>query len=85
MFAEFRRLLLMTCQPACAYGGVINRIGTGDVPDAGIGGFVAVLLHPATFSTVTLRLPLEFAWLMKTCRNPTIVIVGLLVNAKRAP
>ena len=62
---------------------MINRIGTGEVPDAGIGGFVAALLQPATFSTVTLRLPLlELAWLMKTCRNPTIVIVGLLVNCK---
>ena len=69
----------------CVYCGVIKRIGTGDVPDAGLGGFVAALLHPATFSTVTLKLPSELTWLMKTCRNPTIVIAGLLVDCKGVP
>lgn len=67
---------------SCAYCGVIKRIGTGEVPGAGTGVVDALLLQPATFSTVTLRLPSSLAWLMKTCRNPTIVIVGLLVDCK---
>lgn len=37
------------------YGGVIRRIGTGEVPEMGVA--VALLLHPATFNTVTFRFP----------------------------
>ena len=60
-YALILRAWPVSAKPSCNYGGVINRIGTGEVPDAGIGGFVAVLLHPATFSTVTSRLPLRLA------------------------
>ena len=54
------------------YGGVINRTGTGEVPNTGEA--LVLLLHPATFITVTFMFPEALsALLMKTCRNPTIV------------
>ena len=52
----------------------MSRTGTGEDPDTVGVEVVAVLLHPATFSTVTLILPVVVSIpLMKTCRNPTIV------------
>ena len=56
-----------------AYGEVIKRIGTGDDPEAVGVDVVAVLLQPATFSTVTFGLPFVSTPLMNTCRNPTMV------------
>ena len=61
-----------SAKPSCNYCGVINRIGTGEAPDTGVEA-VAVLLQPATLSTVTFGLPLESTRLMNTCRDPTIV------------
>ena len=55
------------------YGSVINRTGTGEEPVTVGVVSVAVLLHPATFSTVTLTLPPASMPLMNTCRNPTIL------------
>jgi hypothetical protein len=47
------------------YGEVISLTGTGDVPVTG--AFVALLLHPATFSTVTFMFPVVASTpLMKT-------------------
>jgi len=60
----------------CNYCVVINRIGTGEVPDTVGVVSVAVLLQPATFSTVTSILPLGPISLTNTCRNPTIVTGG---------
>lgn len=58
------------------YGGVINRMGTGEEPVTA--RLAALLPQPATFRTVTLRLPSPFTWLTKTCKNPMIVtLVGL--------
>jgi hypothetical protein len=52
-------------------------MGTGEVPDTVGVESVAVLLHPATFSTVTLMLPVVVSIpLMKTCKNPTMVTEG---------
>ena len=65
-----------SAKPRANYCDVINRIGTGEVPDTVGVEAVAVLLQPATFSTVTLILPLGSTPLMNTCRNPTIVTAG---------
>ena len=48
-------------------------MGTGEVPNRVGVESVAVLLHPATFSTVTFGLPFASTKLMKTCKKPTIV------------
>jgi hypothetical protein len=42
------------CSLSCSYCGVIIRTGKGEVPDAVGVDVVAVLLQPATFSTVRL-------------------------------
>ena len=60
----------------CFYGGVINRTGTGELPVIGLFAGVTPLPQPATFITVTSRLPFEFTRLMKTCKNPTMVTFG---------
>ena len=60
-------------KPSCNYCGVINRIGTGELPDTVGVDAVAVLLQPVTLSTVTFRLPFESTPLMNTCKKPTIV------------
>jgi len=56
------------------YGWVINRTGTGEVPNTGEA--LVLLPHPATFITVTFMFPVGLllsTLLMKTCRNPTMV------------
>ena len=61
--------------PDYGHGGVIKRIGTGEVPVTGLGltGSLLPLLHPATFRMVTSTFPYWSTELMKTCRNPTMV------------
>jgi hypothetical protein len=68
----------LVCTVWCGYCGVINRTGTGELPDTVGVDVAAVLLQPATFSTVTLTLPFASTALMNTCKNPTIVTGGLL-------
>ena len=60
------------------YGCVIRRTGTGDVPVRAVP--VAALPQPATFITVTFRLPFSSTKLMKTCRNPMTVTVVVPVG-----
>jgi len=59
-------------------GGVIRRIGTGEVPLSGELTGVVPFPQPLTFITVTFMLPLASTTLMKTCKKP-MMVTGVVV------
>src|SRR5580700_3896611 len=73
------------------YGGVINRTGTGEVPEPTTGfAPVGVVLQPTMLSTVTLMSPRyvppfpSWTWLINACMNPTMVTPYVPVEWKFA-
>ena len=64
----------------CLYGGVIKRTGTGELPVIGLFAGVTPLPQPATFITVTSRLPFEFTSINEDLQKPNDGDIRLIAD-----